>query len=320
MDSSSTTELVIRSLTAVNYLSILFFAGSVVFRSGVAVRYPTARVLGQMNTIALIIATLSGAALLPLSAIRVLGEPLTTLFDPGAWIIAVVPGLTLQVVAMSLLSWTAAAFQLARSRFARIMATILAMLSALTPVLHGHTRSTQPLWLMLGSDAVHLLAAAVWTGGLTGLALTLRAGYRTHRGSTGALLTASAFPASVVGNEAELSAEDGAQILRRFSAVALASMAALTLTGIAMAWTILDGPESLWGTPYGLTLLLKLSLATAVAMLAVWNRFALLPRTAGLGSGSVHWDRLRRFVAYEAAVLIVLVAVTGTLTNLSPHS
>lgn len=40
-------------------------------------------------------------------------------------------------------------------------------------LLSGHTRTVEPIWLMVVGDAVHLVAAAVWFGGLVLLALAL---------------------------------------------------------------------------------------------------------------------------------------------------
>ena len=41
------------------------------------------------------------------------------------------------------------------------------------PALTGHTRAAPPVPLSVAADVLHLVAGAVWLGGLVGLALTL---------------------------------------------------------------------------------------------------------------------------------------------------
>ncbi|MFG2554507.1 copper resistance protein CopC [Streptomyces sp. NPDC048581] len=84
------------------------------------------------------------------------------------------------------------------------------------------------------SSALHLLATAVWLGGLTALLVTL---YRAH-------LT----PAAVT----------------RFSRLAFASVTVLVVTGVYQSWRGLGSWDALTGTTYGRLLLLKLA---AVALL-----------------------------------------------------
>ena len=86
------------------------------------------------------------------------------------------------------------------------------------------------------SSALHLLATAVWMGGLAALLATL---YRAH-------LT----PATVT----------------RFSRLAFASVTVLAVTGVYQSWRGLGSWDALTGTTYGRLLVLKL---VAVALLLV---------------------------------------------------
>lgn len=79
------------------------------------------------------------------------------------------------------------------------------------------------------SSALHLLATAVWLGGLTALLVTL---YRAH-------LT----PAAVT----------------RFSRLAFASVTVLVVTGVYQSWRGLGSWDALTGTTYGRLLILKLA-------------------------------------------------------------
>jgi hypothetical protein len=81
----------------------------------------------------------------------------------------------------------------------------------------GHTRTFGPGWLTAMSDVVHLAAAAVWLGGLLGLAMTLR-----RRGSVVAT----------------------AQVVGRFSAIAAASLVLFAVCGVLLGWRIVGSIDA----------------------------------------------------------------------------
>ncbi len=171
-----------------------------------------------------------------------------------------------------------------------------AAVALMSPVVVGHTRTVAPTSLMQLADLAHLVAGAIWLGGLLGLAVVLGAFRgRPHR----AML-----------------------VLSRFSTIGALVLLAVAATGVLMAWRILDGWAPLWQTGYGRVLLLKIGLVALVAALAGANRFLLLPRTrAALGhdAGRRRVTSVRRTVALEAIGLVVVVALTGFLVNLSPR-
>ncbi|MGC9537150.1 copper resistance protein CopC [Streptomyces sp. UG1] len=92
------------------------------------------------------------------------------------------------------------------------------------------------------SSALHLLATAVWLGGLTALLGTL---YRAH-------LT----PAAVT----------------RFSRLAFASVTVLVVTGVYQSWRGLDSWDALTGTTYGRLLTLKLAAVVLLLAAAALSR------------------------------------------------
>ncbi len=163
-----------------------------------------------------------------------------------------------------------------------------AALALLSLPLTGHSRSFGPAWLVLGSDTVHVVAGAVWFGGVLGLLITLR----------------SSAPASAA-----------ARTVGRFSTVAAWVVLALAVSGTVLAWRILPGLGALTSTGYGFTLLAKVAVVALVVVVAAWNRYRLVPH--------VHDDdgartRLRRTVGTEAWLILLAVALTGVLVSQSP--
>ncbi|MCW4354427.1 copper resistance protein CopC [Hoyosella sp. YIM 151337] len=153
-------------------------------------------------------------------------------------------------------------------------------------LLTGHTRTFGPPLVLLTSDAVHVTAAALWLGGVIGLVFVLR----TAEGGAAAAVV-------------------------RFSSIAALVLAASAVTGIVMAWLILDSLQGLTGTRYGLTLLLKVGAVAVVVLLAAWNRWKLVP-IVGSEPGSLR--QLRRIVGAEAVVLLVAASITAFLVSQSP--
>jgi copper transport protein len=167
-----------------------------------------------------------------------------------------------------------------------------ALLALVAPVLVGHSASVDPRPLMLLADAAHLLAGAVWSGGLLAAIAMLTA---LHRHSAAA---------------------EGAAVVRRFSLAALVSVLVLAASGTTMAVLILDSPSALLTSAWGRTLLVKLVVVAVAVALAAWNRTRLLPAIA---AADAPWERLLRIMRREAALLLGVLAITGLLVNLSPH-
>ena len=118
---------------------------------------------------------------------------------------------------------------------------LLAAAATATPVLVGHSRTTEPVWLMIAADVSHLIVGAFWTGGVIGLLLFLKSA-SPRRGGT------------------STDVERATRVTARFSRFALYSVLLLALSGTVMTVLIIDAPAQLVDTGYGLTLLLKLSI------------------------------------------------------------
>ncbi|TQL67890.1 copper transport protein [Nocardioides albertanoniae] len=176
-------------------------------------------------------------------------------------------------------------------------AAVAVLVAICSPALVGHSRAVVPTWLVTSTDIVHLIAGALWLGGLVGLALTLP--LITRRGAV------------------------SAEIVTRFSTLAAGSLAALAASGVLMGWRILGSWDNLLNSTYGTLLMTKVALVVAVAVMAAGNRLLVLPRVrdaAGhddtVAAGSV----LRRAVMMEAGVLVVVLAVTGFLVDKPPQA
>ncbi|WP_104107933.1 copper resistance protein CopC [Nocardioides sp. 616] len=170
-----------------------------------------------------------------------------------------------------------------------------AALAVCAPALVGHTRSYGPAPLVLGADVLHLAAGAIWLGGLAGLTLTLRSG------------------------TSDVSSRRDAEVLARFSAVAGPLVLAVAVAGVLLAWRILGSWSALVETTYGTLLLVKVALGLAVAAVAAFNRFRLLPRVRRSPFGDPSAGALvRRTVLAELALLVVLLVVTGFLVGRAP--
>jgi copper transport protein len=138
--------------------------------------------------------------------------------------------------------------------------TLLAVALALTWAAAEHASAGIQVPLAMTSSVLHLLATAVWLGGLVALLTTLR------------------------------STPDAATVAR-FSRIAFTSVTVLVVTGAYQSWRGLGSWQALTGTTYGRLLLLKLALvAVLLAAAAVSRRWttALVTTTAGTAAAREH--------------------------------
>ncbi|MGC0383644.1 copper transport protein [Streptomyces sp. SAI-129] len=139
-----------------------------------------------------------------------------------------------------------------RGPFVSAVGGALAVGLALTWAAAEHASAGIQVPLAMTSSTLHLLATAVWLGGLTALVLTLR------------------------------STADAATVAR-FSRVAFVSVTVLVITGVYQSWRGLGSWEALTGTTYGRLLLAKVVLvAVLLAVAAVSRRWTTALATAAL--------------------------------------
>lgn len=97
-----------------------------------------------------------------------------------------------------------------------------------------------------------------------------------------------------------------------FSPLALSAFGLLLAMGLITAWRHLKRIESLWTTPYGWTLCVKLVVVGCVLALGAWNWRRAKPRL-GSEAGAIG---LRRSATWELVVASVVLVVTAILVSL----
>jgi copper resistance protein D len=161
----------------------------------------------------------------------------------------------------------------------------------------GHAASTLGALgnLHLAADALHLVAAASWIGGLVPFALLLAA-VRRHDGAS--------------------LARDAAQ---SFSTLGIVSVATLAMTGLVNSWILVGSFRGLLVTEYGKVLMLKLVVFAAMLVFAAVNRFALTPRLiVSSGNDREVVRRLMRNSTVEIGLGLAIFAIVGVLGTLHP--
>lgn len=182
-------------------------------------------------------------------------------------------------------------------------ATLLSLALMTTQALTGHAASVESrAALAVGADALHLLAAAVWIGGLQALIVAL---WPLRGGSV-------AFKRAC---------------WRRFARLAALSVGVLAATGLYGAARQVDSVDGLFTTLYGGALLSKTGLVLAAGMFALGSSVLLRPRLAAKlarlfrrpnGWTPVAPSRLPRLLVAEALIGLLILLAAGVLTAAVP--
>ena len=300
-DATTTAPLQLSVVRWLGYVGLLVAAGvagfAVLFLPGGRDTDAPRRRLRTVVRVATGLAAVGWLVAVPLVALYQLGVRASALGDGSTWSAlapaeyvvpaAVVAGLL--VAALSLPVTTPG-----RARTVLVLAGSAVALAA--PAFTGHTRATSPEALVVAVDVLHLVAGAVWFGGLVAVALVLP----------------------------DLASRDdsGALTLSRFSTWASAVLAALVVTGTFGAWRIAGSWGALLDTRYGGLLLVKVLFVLVAIAIAAWNRFSLLPRLRGATRRRERRDTaglLVRTTLAEAGVLVAVLLVTGFLVDRSPE-
>ncbi|HEX5414075.1 MAG TPA: copper resistance protein CopC [Chloroflexota bacterium] len=159
----------------------------------------------------------------------------------------------------------------------------------------------------LGVDWLHLVAVAIWFGGLLQLAVVA--------------------PVVLRAGEPEIRARVLGGLIPRFSLVAGASLAALGVTGLGEALLHVGTLDNLIDTGYGQALLVKIVFITPLLALAAINHFFVRPALARAGQarggavlarGLGVAELLRWTVRLEVLFVVAVIAAVGVMTSLSP--
>lgn len=225
----------------------------------------------------------TAAVLLMLTVSDVLGVPPTRVFaadgfSQAAWALAQGRGLLLVVGGAVVLAaysrWT-------RSRVGVSLLLCLAVAAMLPVLFAGHSSAASDHDLATSSLIVHVVGASVWVGGLAGVLVLLRGRPRTL-----------------------------AEVLPRYSMLALACFAAVALSGLLNAWVRTSGDLLLWaGSGYGALLVVKMLALVVLGGFGWWHR----RRTIG----GLLQGRRSAFVRLASVEVLVMAATVGVAVALS---
>jgi len=164
------------------------------------------------------------------------------------------------------------------------ISSIGAALGAASFALMGHTAAHPQRWLLIVLLLVHLLVLAFWFGSLSALLIAAR-------------------QESLAAN---------ARLIAVFSEVAVWLVPVSLLAGLGMAAVLLGGWRAL-SSPYGLSLLAKLTGFCLLLMLAALNKWRFGPAIAAGRQQALL--AFRRVVYAEWGLIAVIVAVTVLMTS-----
>ena len=257
----------------------------------------------RMTTWAAGIAVLAHLLLIPLTAIRDRGSSFSALIDPSMWKVDTTsPELRALILVLVGLAVAVTGVHIVSMRRVQGGSSLLGGLLALGSLMMvGHTQTFGPKVLMYGADLLHGVAGSFWVGGLAGLSLFLARAMRARD-----------------SNDASTPGEATAVVLR-FSFWAAVFVAGLALSGVVMALRILASWNALLHTAYGQVLIAKVLIVLLPLGLAAWNRFLLVPAVRRVPDQETGWRHLRITVLSEAALLVVVLGVTGFLVLQNPN-
>ena len=254
----SATDLAIGALRWVEYAGLIYVIGVFVVRrlAGNAPRIAWARPPMERALAAALVGGLGVVVAEALVAGHSLSGAATFLFgDAAGWV---------RIVRVA-----AEGLALALCLLGRRMVAPAAIFAAASLAFAGHAAAQGQPAGPIFADALHVLSAGVWAGGIMALATV-----RPPGGWNG---------------------EEGKALLSRFGRVALIAFAITAMTGVLAATSVLGSPSDLWTTPYGLVLSLKSAGVVVMVVLSTlaWRR--------GLG--------LVRFEAGVAILVLAATAV-----------
>jgi copper transport protein len=218
-----------------------------------------------------------------------------------AWLINTSPDHQLAGWATAALGTTVGEIELARTGLALLslwawwlarrpkLALAFAVGALLVSGASGHSAAIQPAWAV-PAKAIHLLASAVWLGGL--LWLVVR-------------------PA---GDDIPLFATDAGRVSSR----ALAAVVAVAFTGVVQTRLFLPSWSSVVTSPYGWLALAKTGGLLALVAFGAYHRQQLMPRIAATECSPTDVGVLRVSVAKELWVMALVILLGGLLAYVPP--
>jgi copper transport protein len=182
---------------------------------------------------------------------------------------------------------------------------LLAVGVPVTTSLNSHAAAAGSTDLQTIIDYVHLLAGGLWLGILVQLLLALVV-------AVPVLEDRAAFLGATI---------------RRFSLVAVPSVAVIVATGVIQSIDRFGGFDEVFDSDYGYTLVAKIALLAPLLLIAAFNLLVFGPRFLGFARDRAQavidrfrpWERgFRAAVVLEVGIAVAILGVTALLTNTSP--
>lgn len=187
---------------------------------------------------------------------------------------------------------------------AAIIVAIAGSIALATLVWAGHAGASEGLsgWIHRMSDALHMLAAAVWLGAIAAFLILL-------------------WPRG--GSPSSTRLAVAAQSLDRFAPVGTICVLVVAATGLVNAQMIVGVANlgRLPSSPYGQLLLVKLLFFASMLGLAAANRWRLTPAlTASLAAGDprIALAAMRRSLILEGSAAVMILGLVAWLGTLEP--
>lgn len=166
---------------------------------------------------------------------------------------------------------------------------LLATAALVPPMFVGHSAAAEDHELAVASVSLHLVAGAMWVGGLALLTVLVLADRRVD--------PAAALP-----------------VVRSFSTLALGCVLVVGASGLLNGSLRVDGVTELLGTPYGLILLAKAVALAVLVGFGWWHRRVSIAALAdGAGRGA-----FVRLATVELVVMTLTVAAAVVLARTPP--
>lgn len=191
-----------------------------------------------------------------------------------AWLITTIAGAVLTVLTFAVRGWTST-----------LVVVGLAVAALVPMATQGHAGDEANHNTAVMTLAIHIVAAAVWLGGLVLLVVVRPVLGRA--GMTG--------------------------VLGRYSSIALAAFVVVSLSGVLRALAGGVGIAQL-ATPYGILLLVKVFALLAMGVLGAWYRRRLIARLAQDAAARVFWG----LIALELAFMGIASGAAAALARTPP--
>jgi len=191
-----------------------------------------------------------------------------------AWLITTIAGAVLTVLTFAVRSWTTT-----------LMVAILAIAALVPMATQGHSGDDANHSAAVMAVALHIVAAAVWLGGLVLLVVV----------------------------RPVLSRAEMTDVLRRYSSLALVSFVVVAISGTARA--VAGGITlELLTSPYGIVLLVKIGALVALGILGAWYRVRLIARIDDDAASRRFWG----LIALELAFMGIASGAAAALARTPP--